>query len=111
MNLLPRGQSPGRNRIPGLPLALMMLLAGCGGNGEGESPTSSMQSASKSLFRAFSAADEQPEAPLTPIKATATSRERADLDAQYAIDGDRNTRWVADSPIDSTSPSNSPKAR
>ena len=92
MNLLPRGQSSGRYRMPGLALALTVLLAGCGG-GDGESPMSSMQSASKSLFNAFSAAAEGPEMPLTPKAATATSRERDDLDARFAIDGDRNTRW------------------
>jgi len=78
--------------MPGLALALTVLLAGCGG-GDGESPMSSMQSASKSLFNAFSAAAEGPEMPLTPKAATATSRERDDLDARFAIDGDRNTRW------------------
>jgi len=92
MNLLPRGQFAGRLRMPGLPLALTLLLAACGG-GNGESPIAQMESASKSLLRTFSSAAEDPEAPLTPINATATSAERGDLDARYAIDGDRATRW------------------
>jgi len=92
MKLLPRGQSAGRIRMPGLPLALTLLLAACGG-GNGESPISQMESASKSLFRSFSSTAEQPEAPLTPIKATASSAERGDLDARNAIDNDRTTRW------------------
>lgn len=92
MNHLPRGQFAGRLRMPGLPLALTLLLAACGG-GNGESPISTMQSVSKSLSRTFSSAAAEPESPLTPIKATATSSERGDLDAKFAIDGDRSTRW------------------
>lgn len=92
MNRLPRGQFAGRLRMPGLPLALTLLLAGCGG-GDGESPVASMQSASQSLFRAFSSAAEGPETPLTPVRVSATSAERGDLDARYAIDNDRATRW------------------
>ena len=92
MNLLPRGQFAGRLRMPGLPLALTMLLAACGG-GNGESPVAQMEGASNSLSRSFSAMAEGLEMPLTPTGATATSRERGDLDAKFAIDGDRATRW------------------
>jgi len=92
MNQLPRGQFSGRLRMPGLPLALTLLLAGCGG-GDGQSPISQMESASKSLFRSVAGAFDDAETVLTPKKATASSAERGDLDAPAAIDGDTGTRW------------------
>lgn len=92
MNQLPRGQSAGRIRMPGLPLALTLLLAGCGGS-NGESPVAAMQSASHSLFKSVAGVFADTETALTPVKAVASSAERPDLDAPAAIDRDNNTRW------------------
>jgi len=96
MNQLPRGQSTGRIRMPGLPLALAIglasTLAGCGG-GNGESPMATMQSASQSLFKSVAGAFGDAESALTPVRAYASSAERPDLDGPAAIDHDNGTRW------------------
>jgi len=89
---LPPGQSPGRGRARALPLALTLLLAACGGS-NGESPMASMQNASLSLFNSVASAIDGPETALTPVRAYASSAERADLDAPAAIDHNNGTRW------------------
>lgn len=96
---LPQGQSPGGTRLHGLrisplvPLALAALLTACGGNGDGESQVTSMQSSSLSVLKAVAGVFGEPETALTPARAYASSAERGDLDGPAAIDGNRNTRW------------------
>ncbi|MEG0041682.1 MAG: discoidin domain-containing protein, partial [Massilia sp.] len=96
MDQLPRGQSSRRIRMPGVPLApillLPLLLAGCGG-GTAESPVAVMQNASASLFRTVAGVSASTETALTPVKAQASSAERPDLDGPAAIDHDNTTRW------------------
>jgi hypothetical protein len=96
MDQLPRGQSSRRIRMPGVPLApillLPLLLAGCGG-GTAESPVAVMQNASASLSRTVAGMFASTETALTPVRAQASSAERGDLDGPAAIDHDNTTRW------------------
>ncbi|MFZ6648872.1 di-heme oxidoredictase family protein [Undibacterium sp. TJN25] len=71
----------------GLPLALTLLLAACGGSNEASDPNATPR-ALKSL-----AAGANVEVVLTPVSASATSSERGDLSAAAAIDHDEGTRW------------------
>jgi hypothetical protein len=91
MDQLPCGQSSRRIRMPGAPLAsillLPLLLTGCGG-GTAESPVAVMQNASASLFRTVAGVFASTETALTPVKAQASSAERPDLDGPAAIDHD-----------------------
>jgi CxxC motif-containing protein (DUF1111 family) len=70
----------------GIPLALAVLLAACGG---GEGDTSSIAGSMQRL----AAAIVQSEVALTPVSATASSSERGDLGPQAAIDHDDRSRW------------------
>jgi CxxC motif-containing protein (DUF1111 family) len=96
MDQLPCGQSSRRIRMPGAPLAsillLPLLLTGCGG-GTAESPVAVMQNASASLFRTVAGVFASTETALTPVRAQASSAERPDLDGPAAIDHDNATRW------------------
>jgi len=83
--------------IQGLPLALTLLLAACGGSdGTGESAESAITSASKQgggSFRGMAGASATPEVELTPVGAAASSAERGDLGGAAAIDRNVSTRW------------------
>ena len=70
---------------PGLAFAASLLLAACGG-GEDSGSTDSSRTA-----RVFAAAVS--ETVLTPVAASASSQERADLSAAAAIDHNAGTRW------------------
>ena len=74
---------------PLAPLALAILLAGCGGGSSSGDTTSS--SADDGRARALAVSDAG--TALTPVGATASASERADLSAAAAIDHDENTRW------------------
>ncbi|WP_377704949.1 di-heme oxidoredictase family protein [Pseudoduganella sp. UC29_71] len=74
--------------IQGLPLALTLLLAACGG---GDSATAVATAQGGPTFRAMAVAN--PEVELTPVSAAATSAERGDLGAAAAIDRNAGTRW------------------
>lgn len=78
-----------RLRITGLPLALSLALAACGGSSD-STPTDSGRTAS--AMRMGGAAAE-PEVVLTPVGATSSGSERGDLSAAAAIDHNSNTRW------------------
>ncbi|CDG83104.1 di-heme oxidoredictase family protein [Janthinobacterium agaricidamnosum] len=69
----------------GLPLALTLLLAACGGGDSSSSGNTSL----KSQVSANAAA----EVALTPVSATGSSSERGDLNGAAAIDRNMNTRW------------------
>jgi CxxC motif-containing protein (DUF1111 family) len=71
---------------PVLPLTLAVLLAACGG-GDKSSPSPDMAKMGLSMGITT------PEAALTPGSAEATSSERGDLAALFAIDQDEQTRW------------------
>ncbi|TFW30180.1 c-type cytochrome [Duganella callida] len=73
--------------MTGLPLALSLALAACGGGSD--TPESSARTAS--MMKLGGAA--QTQVALTPVKAMTSSYERGDLDAPAAIDGKDNTRW------------------
>jgi CxxC motif-containing protein (DUF1111 family) len=69
----------------GVPLALAVLLAACGGgSGDGQNPDG---------MRLRGVAKASAEIALTPVSATASSSERADLSPAAAIDHDLSTRW------------------
>ncbi|MRW91855.1 c-type cytochrome [Duganella sp. FT80W] len=72
----------------GLPLAISLTLAACGGGSDGTQDTASAGPA-----RMMSALAASPEAVLTPVAATASGAERGDLSAAAAIDHDLTTRW------------------
>jgi CxxC motif-containing protein (DUF1111 family) len=74
----------------GLPLALTLLLAACGG---GDSTTSA-KSVVAGVFKAMGIGDSQ-EVELTPVSAIASSLERGNLAAAAAIDHDDGTRWAS----------------
>ena len=98
MSQMSRRQFAGRRplqRLPrALPLALTLLLAGCGGgNGESAGAVASLQNATSGVMRSMAAMFGDTETALTPVNATASSSERGDLDARAAIDRDTNTRW------------------
>lgn len=74
----------------GLPLALSLALAACGG---GTTEPGVQRSEAPPLAKALAAAAADSEAALTPVNATASASERGDLSAAAAIDHDSNTRW------------------
>ncbi|HEX8613834.1 MAG TPA: di-heme oxidoredictase family protein [Telluria sp.] len=74
----------------GLPLALTLLLAACGGNGGGESAPAGQGSMSGTSRLVAAAAAETA---LTPVGASASSAERPDLGGASAIDHNDKTRW------------------
>jgi CxxC motif-containing protein (DUF1111 family) len=84
------GRQLRRLAAPGLPLALTLLLAACGGSGTPDAPAG--QTVLHAMAKAVAASDSA-EAPLTPVSATASSMERGDLSGAAAIDHDAGTRW------------------
>ena len=76
----------------GLPLALSLLLAACGG-GSGDATAPTAQGSMSSMSRLLATTGTAAEAPLTPVSASATSAERGDLSAAAAIDNNDKTRW------------------
>ena len=73
------------------PLALAMLLAGCGGGNTPSGDTATPEETGRA--RALAVVADSGTA-LTPVVATASGSERADLSAAAAaIDHDENTRW------------------
>ncbi|MEV4778174.1 discoidin domain-containing protein [Burkholderia sp. LMU1-1-1.1] len=77
----------------GLPLALSLSLAACGG-GDNSTATAPSGGAMK-LLGTFSSGRmaAEPEVALTPVEAKASGSERGDLSATAAIDHNPNTRW------------------
>ena len=75
--------------IQGLPLALIALLAACGGGGEETAPPGPRTASAMRIQGAAAAA----EVPLTPASVMASSVERGDLSAAAAIDHNSGTRW------------------
>ncbi|WP_394778810.1 di-heme oxidoredictase family protein [Undibacterium sp.] len=71
----------------GIPIALALLLAACGGSSDTSEPNQTARSL-KSL-----AAGANVEVVLTPVSASSTSSERGDLSAAAAIDHNEGTRW------------------
>ncbi|MCE3604050.1 hypothetical protein LXA47_10595, partial [Massilia sp. P8910] len=76
----------------GLPLALTLLLAACGGNGGGESAPAAQGSMS-GTSRLVAGAGPAAQTVLTPVAASASSAERPDLSGMAAIDHNDATRW------------------
>lgn len=74
----------------GLPLALCILLAACGG-GSDPAPGAHQKIMGSRMVQGASAP--ALETALTPVAATASSSERGDLDAAAAIDHNAATRW------------------
>jgi hypothetical protein len=74
----------------GLPLALAMLLAACGGN---SSEPAAPAAKTAGLLKAGGPSIAAVETALTPSSASATSSERGDLSAAAAIDHKQDTRW------------------
>ncbi len=78
---------------PGIPLALALLLAACGGGSESAAPEALLavvQTAKSSPMQGTVA-----EVVLTPVTASASSTERGDLSAAAAIDRKVDTRWAS----------------
>ncbi|NVM79511.1 CxxC motif-containing protein (DUF1111 family) [Duganella sp. SG902] len=76
----------------GLPLALSLLLAACGG-GDNNAPASEQRAPSAMKRMGGAMASAEPEVALTPVAATASGSERGDLSAAAAIDHNPSTRW------------------
>lgn len=74
----------------GLPLAISLTLAACGG---GDTPPDAQRNEAPAMAKALAAAAADTEVALTPVNATASASERGDLSAAAAIDHDMNTRW------------------
>ncbi|WP_373987024.1 di-heme oxidoredictase family protein [Duganella sp. BuS-21] len=79
-----------RLKTTGLPLALSLALAACGG-GSDSAPDAANRTASAMRMGATTAAE--PEVALTPVAATSSGAERGDLSAAAAIDRNQSTRW------------------
>jgi len=78
----------------GLPLALSLILAACGGGSETATPAAGQRLASAmKLGGAVASGSTEPEVALTPVAATSSGSERGDLSAAAAIDHDPGTRW------------------
>lgn len=74
----------------GLPLALSLALAACGGGDNAQDAQN--RTASLKMMGGTTAAGE-PEVALTPVEATSSGSERGDLSAAAAIDHKQDTRW------------------
>jgi len=77
----------------GLPLAVSLLVSACGGGSGDSAPPLAQSNAAGPMARALAATAGDSEAALTPVSATASASERADLGPAQAIDHDENTRW------------------
>jgi CxxC motif-containing protein (DUF1111 family) len=77
--------------IQGLPLALTLLLAACGGSSNSDTAAPNGKVAMGGAQRMAAA----PEVVLTPVNATSTSNERGDLGPTAAIDHNDATRWAS----------------
>ncbi len=73
----------------GLPLALTLLLAACGGGSE----EPAAQAVEARMLKSLAAAGGTAEVVLTPVSVSASSAERGDLSAAAAIDHNESTRW------------------
>jgi hypothetical protein len=80
-----------RLTMTGLPLALSLVLAACGG-GSDNTPAAEQRTAS-AMKRMGGASASEPEVALTPVAATSSGSERGDLSAAAAIDHNPATRW------------------
>ncbi len=77
----------------GLPLAASLFMTACGGGG-GDTAQPTAQADSGPTAKALATGTgESAEAALTPVNATASSSERADLGPAKAIDHDADSRW------------------
>lgn len=74
----------------GLPLALTLLLAACGGS---SSDSAALTKQGGTALRGMAMAAASPEVELAPVNAVVTSAERGDLGAAAAIDHSASTRW------------------
>ncbi len=81
----------------GLPFAVSLLVSACGGgsggSGDMAQPAAQNSEAAGPTARALAATAGESEAALTPVNATASASERADLGPAKAIDHDDNSRW------------------
>jgi len=94
MKQVPYGHQPNAKRlrnlsIKGLPLALAVLLAACGGGDGDQAAGTGLMGSMKRLAAAVT----QSEVELKPVTATASSSERGDIGPSMAIDGNDNSRW------------------
>ncbi|MFS2134354.1 di-heme oxidoredictase family protein [Duganella sp. Dugasp56] len=76
--------------IQGLPLALTLLLAACGG---GSADSTANAPRTLSAMKVQGGAVASAETALTPVSAIASSSERGDLSGAAAIDHNEGTRW------------------
>lgn len=94
MNFLPHRQRSmetfQRLSKTGLPLALSLALAACGG---GSDNTPAAQNRTASAMKVMGGAAAEPEVALTPVEASSSGSERGDLSAAAAIDHNQGTRW------------------
>ena len=92
----PRRQPPGRLLAHGLPLALSLVLAACGGgsdspdSGAGDSATGNPTTPAPQLP---SSQYTQPGVAVKPVAATSSTTENGSTTAAMAIDGKTTTRW------------------
>src|SRR5437868_2038411 len=77
----------------GLPFAMSLLVTACGGGSGDTAQPSAQSSQAGPAAKAFAASAGESEAALTPVSATASASERADLGPAKAIDHDDNSRW------------------
>jgi CxxC motif-containing protein (DUF1111 family) len=77
----------------GLPLALAMVLAACGGGSGQDTAENAPRTLSAMKVQGGALGAAEPETALTPVIASASSAERGDLSAAATIDHNATTRW------------------